>query len=128
MLEGTAGRDAELKQQGVIEAAQDPSTSIDGRQAEEALLQQSKASGAAAFSFDPNASPEEKARIVKERSEEMGRPHRKHVNAALVSDVDDEKTAGYDLPPPSKEGALELGATDEKSGLTAKEEEYEKVG
>ena len=106
MLEGTAGNEAELKQQGVIEAARDPNTSIDAEQAEQTLLSQSRAAGAAAFSFDPNASAEEKARLVKERNEAVGRPHRKHATAALVSDQDDGETAGYDLPEPSKQGAL----------------------
>lgn len=130
-MEGTAGRDAELKQQGVIEAAQDPNTSIDAQQAEESLLQQSKAAGAAAFSFDPNASSEEKAELVKQRAEEIGRPHRKHATAALVSDVDDGQTAGYDLPPPSKAGAIPTSPTSESgapNGLDVKEDEYERVG
>jgi hypothetical protein len=38
---------------------------------------------------------------VKERNEAVGRPHRKHVTAALVSDQDDGQTAGYDLPEPT---------------------------
>ena len=131
MLEGTAGRDAELKQQGVIEAARDPNTSVDAEQAEQALLSQSRAAGAAAFSFDPNASAEEKAQQVKERNEAVGRPHRKHVTAALVSDQDDGQTAGYDLPEPSKEGALPppgSGDADVIDAQQAKEEEYSRVG
>lgn len=131
MLEGTAGRDAELKQQGVVEAARDPNSSIDAEQAEQALLNQSRAAGAAAFSFDPDASAEEKARLIKERNEAVGRPHRKHVTAALVSDQDDGQTAGYDLPEPSKQGALPppgAGDSDAVDAKRAKEEEYSRVG
>lgn len=129
-MDGTAGRDAELKQQGVVEAAQDPSTSIDAEQAEQSLLNQSKAAGAAAFSFDPDASAEDKAAQVKARSEELGRPHRKHVTAALVSDQDDGQTAGYDLPDAGKGGALPASPTDEGTAPNgdAKEAEFERVG
>jgi Ca2+-dependent lipid-binding protein len=131
MLEGTGGQDAELKQQGVLEAARDPSTTIDAEQAEQTLLSQSRAAGAAAFSFDPNASAEEKAQQVKERNEAVGRPHRKHVTAALVSDQDDGQTAGYDLPEPSKQGALPAPESNDADALDAqqaKEEEYARVG
>ncbi|KAM0720138.1 hypothetical protein Q7P37_004274 [Cladosporium fusiforme] len=131
MLEGTAGHDAELKQQGVIDAARDPNTAIDAEQAEQALLNQSRAAGAAAFTFDPDATAEEKARQVKERNEAVGRPHRKHVTAALVSDQDDGQTAGYDLPEPSKQGALPVpgsGDADVVDEKQAKEEEFSRVG
>jgi Ca2+-dependent lipid-binding protein len=131
MLEGTAGNEAELKQQGVLEAARDPNTSIDAEQAEQTLLSQSRAAGAAAFSFDPNASAEEKARLVKERNEAVGQPHRQHVAAALVSDQDDGKTAGYDLPEPSKQGALPPPGAQDGDVLDAKqaeEEEFSRVG
>nr|OQO30630.1 hypothetical protein B0A51_01516 [Rachicladosporium sp. CCFEE 5018] len=129
MLSGTSTAEqvSELKTQGVLEAARDPNSGVTSTQAQETLLAQSKASGAAAFSFDPNASSEEKAAVVKERAEEIGRPHRKHANAALVSDVDDGVTAGYDLPEASsgKAGALAVG---EEGQHTAKKEEYERVG
>lgn len=131
MLEGTAGREAELKQQGVVEAAQDPKSSVDAEQAEQALLSQSRAAGAAAFSFDPNASAEEKAAQVKARNEAVGQPHRKHATAALVSDQDDGQTAGYDLPEPSKQGALPVPGDNDADAVdaqTAKEEEFSRVG
>jgi len=60
MLEGTAGRASELKQQGALEAAGDPHSSVSVRQAEDTVLQEAKAAGAAAFEFDPNATTEEK--------------------------------------------------------------------
>lgn len=55
------GRESELKQAGVIEAARDPNVPIDAEAAEKAIVNETKKAGGAAFHFDPNASPEEKA-------------------------------------------------------------------
>lgn len=66
MLEGLAGRASELKQQGALEASRDPSSPVDAEQAERSVLKEARASGAAAFAFDPNASPEEKRRQLQE--------------------------------------------------------------
>lgn len=52
---------AELKTQGVIEAAQDPNSKITAADAQERIVHESKKAGAVALTFDPNASPEEKA-------------------------------------------------------------------
>lgn len=71
MLEGTAGRAAELKQQGVMEASRDPNSSVDAHQAEQSILNDSEAAGAAAFEFNPNASPEEKAAQLKDVSQTL---------------------------------------------------------
>ena len=65
MLEGTAGRDAELKAQGALEASRDPNSSVDAKAAEQTLLNQAKAAGAPTFEFDPDASPEEKKAQMK---------------------------------------------------------------
>ena len=66
MLEGTAGRASELKQQGAVEAANDPNSSVDAQEAEQKMLEESKKAGAAAFEFDPDASPEQKAAQLRE--------------------------------------------------------------
>ncbi|KAL1596613.1 Tricalbin-2 [Paraconiothyrium brasiliense] len=81
----TMQRASELKQQGAIEAAQDPNSSVTADQAGDKVLQEARKGGSAAFKFDPNASPEEKAAQAK------------------------ANTTGpkYALPPPSKEGAVE---------------------
>lgn len=50
----------ELKQQGAIEAARDPESSVTADEAQKKMLQESKAAGVAAFTFDPDASREEK--------------------------------------------------------------------
>lgn len=56
---------AELKTQGVIEAANDPDTSVTAEDAGKKMVQESKKAGVAAFTFDPNASTEEKAAQAK---------------------------------------------------------------
>ena len=50
----------ELKQQGAIEAAHDPNSSITAADAEKKIVEDSRSAGIAAYSFDPDASPEEK--------------------------------------------------------------------
>lgn len=60
----TAERAEELKQQGAIEAAQDSHSGVTAQAAENKMVQESKKAGSAAFQFDPNASPEEKAAQV----------------------------------------------------------------
>ena len=52
---------SELKQQGVLEAARDPNSSITAEQAEHSVVAEARKGGSAAFKFDPDASPEEKA-------------------------------------------------------------------
>lgn len=56
---------SELKIQGVIEAARDPKTNVTAQDAEHAIMQESRKAGAAAYQFNPNASPEEKAAQAK---------------------------------------------------------------
>ena len=56
---------AELKTQGVVEAAQDPNTSVTAADAEKKIIDESEKAGVAAFEFNPDASPEEKAAQVR---------------------------------------------------------------
>lgn len=59
----------ELKQQGAIEASQDPESSVTADDAEKKLVDESRDAGVAAFTFDPDASQEEKraqARAVRQ--------------------------------------------------------------
>ena len=53
---------AELKTDGVIEAADNPETNVTADDAQKEMVAQSKKAGVPAFSFDPDASPEEKRR------------------------------------------------------------------
>jgi hypothetical protein len=57
----TAAAEAELKQQGAIEAARDPNSSVTAADAQAKIEFETKKAGVQAFSFDPDASPEEKA-------------------------------------------------------------------
>ena len=52
---------AELKAQGVEEAARDPNSKVTSADAQKVMADESKKAGIAAYTFDPNASPEEKA-------------------------------------------------------------------
>lgn len=54
-------QEAELKQQGAIEAAQDPNTNVAPEDAEQKVLDEARKAGGAALAFNPDASPAEKA-------------------------------------------------------------------
>lgn len=56
----TAQQASELKQQGAIEAARDPASSVTADDAQKKLVEESKNAGVAAFTFDPDATPAEK--------------------------------------------------------------------
>lgn len=79
----TAERESELKQQGAIEAAQDPESSVTAEDAQKKLLEESKNAGVVAVAFDPDASPEEK----KQKASEVGPktcPEILHMNSTLT--------------------------------------------
>jgi hypothetical protein len=61
MLSSLGSHAKELKQQGAVEAVQDENTKVTAQDAEDVLVKESKKGGAAAFQFDPNATPEQKA-------------------------------------------------------------------
>jgi len=85
-LHGHHGHASELKQQGALEAAQDPKSSATAEDAERTILKEAKAGGAHAVSFDPNASAEEKAKQARANLPPELQHHRQHKTAALVSD------------------------------------------
>lgn len=58
-------RAGELKSQGAVEAAQSPESKISAEDAENVITAESKKAGVAAFQFDPDASPEDKAAQVR---------------------------------------------------------------
>lgn len=74
MLQGTAGRVAELKTQGALEASRDPNSGVDARAAEDTMMNEAKAAGAASFEFDPDATPEQKKAQMKAVSEAQSKP------------------------------------------------------
>ncbi|KAK6843007.1 C2 domain-containing protein [Apiospora arundinis] len=99
---------AELKQQGAIEAAGNPNSSVTANDAQRKMVEESKNAGVAAFTFDPDASPEEKRRQAKAAVPEELRHHRKHKAVAVVTDADDGAKADYELPSPSRAGAIDV--------------------
>jgi hypothetical protein len=56
----TAKEADELKQQGLVEAAADPQTNVTADDAQKKIVESSRNAGVAAFTFDPDASPEQK--------------------------------------------------------------------
>jgi Ca2+-dependent lipid-binding protein len=129
MLHNLSGRIHELKSQTAVEGAQDPNSPVTAQDAEKIIHEEARAGGAAAFSFDPDASPEEKAAQIKQTAIIDG-PSLKRKPVALVTDQDDAPDAGYDLPTPSKEGALVTSPTEISPSEAKKEQEaeYAKVG
>ncbi|KAL5320922.1 hypothetical protein ACEPPN_011732 [Leptodophora sp. 'Broadleaf-Isolate-01'] len=97
---------AELKTQGVVEAAQDPDSSVTAEDAEQRIVAESKKAGVVAFSFDPDATPEQKAAQARARVPEGFHHEHKSKGVAVPTDIDDGKPGAYDLPPPSTAGAL----------------------
>lgn len=62
----TAPQEAgELKTAGVVEASRDPNSNVSPEDAQRKMVEESKKAGVAAFTFDPDASPEEKAAQAK---------------------------------------------------------------
>ncbi len=62
----------ELKQQGAVEAAQNPDSNVTAEDAEKILIEETKKAGGAAYQFDPDASPEEKAAQARSVSLQLG--------------------------------------------------------
>lgn len=56
----TAKEANELKQQGAVEAAANPESSVTADDAQKEIVEASRNAGVAAFTFDPDASPEQK--------------------------------------------------------------------
>ena len=61
MMSHFHSRAGELKTQGAEEAAQDHDSKVTPEDAEKVIVNESKKAGTAAFQFDPDATPEEKA-------------------------------------------------------------------
>ncbi|KAL5614898.1 hypothetical protein BROUX41_004977 [Berkeleyomyces rouxiae] len=96
---------AEAQQQNAIQAAQNPNSNITSDDAQKAIVEASKNANIPAFSFDPNASVEEKRAQVQEAIPDG---LKRNKGTALVSDVNDDGSAPVaDLPEPTAEGAIE---------------------
>ncbi|KAB8302889.1 hypothetical protein EYC80_006213 [Monilinia laxa] len=110
----TRGLEGELKQQGAVEAAQDPNSSITSADAQAKIVRESRRAGVSAFSFDPDASPEEKAAQARAHVPEGFHHEHKSKGVAVATDIDDGSPGAYNLPPPSTAGALAAPAKDAK--------------
>ncbi|TGJ85329.1 hypothetical protein E0Z10_g3465 [Xylaria hypoxylon] len=124
---------SELKQQGAIDAARDPASSVTADDAQKKLVEESKNAGVAAFTFDPDASTEEKRAQARANIPNDPRRPRKPKGIALVTDVDDGTKVAYDLPSPSKAGVVEFakdehGKPIDEQGLKEEEDIAGKVG
>ncbi|KZF24395.1 membrane bound c2 domain-containing protein [Xylona heveae TC161] len=101
-----SSRADELKQQGVAEAARDPDTNVTSEDAEKAIVNETRKAGGAAYQFDPDASPEEKAAQAQSRLPPGFHHEKKPQAVGVVTDINDNTPDQYDLPPPSKAGAV----------------------
>ena len=61
MLSNLTSRAEELKAEGAVQAAQDPDSGVNSQDAQQVMANEAKKAGVAAFQFDPDATPEEKA-------------------------------------------------------------------
>ncbi|KAJ9157726.1 C2 domain-containing protein [Pleurostoma richardsiae] len=103
----TAQAANELKQQGAIEASRDPNSSVSAEDAEKKIVEESKSAGVAAFTFNPDASPEEK-RAQARAALPPGFHSKRPKGVELITDIDDGSKPIYDLPAPSTAGAIAL--------------------
>ncbi|TVY20905.1 Uncharacterized protein LARI1_G001315 [Lachnellula arida] len=100
------GSAAELKAQGVEESARDPNSSTTANDAQRKIVQESQKAGVAAFSFDPDATPEQKAAQARARVPEGFHHEHKSKGIAIPTDIDDGTPGAYNLPSPSTAGAM----------------------
>jgi Ca2+-dependent lipid-binding protein len=129
----------EIKQQAIIEKAQDPNSSVSAEAAKETIVSESRKAGAATFSFDPNASASEKAAQiedslpadVKNAKNALKGNTSGPAGVSALSDKDLASKPTTKLPPPSTAGAIKAGEVDEKitgpGGWTEEDEKYWKM-
>ncbi|KAJ4326786.1 Tricalbin-2 [Fusarium piperis] len=104
----TAKEASELKQQGAVEAAANPESSVSAADAQKEIVEESRNAGVAAFTFDPDASPEQKKAQAKAAIPPELQHSRRPKGAAIITDVDDGTGPDEDLPEPSKDGVLDV--------------------
>ncbi|KIW11680.1 hypothetical protein PV08_10982 [Exophiala spinifera] len=114
----------ELKSQGAVEAAQDPDSSVTAEDAEKVLIAESKKAGATALTFDPNASPEEKAAQARSQQNHTKRPPK---GVGIATDLDGGPDQ-YDLPPPEPVAAGQKADTATNGAPPEQQEDWSKVG
>ncbi|OAA67505.1 membrane bound C2 domain-containing protein [Cordyceps fumosorosea ARSEF 2679] len=98
----------EAKVDNAVAAAQNPQSTVTSDDAQRKMVAEARNSGIPAFSFDPDASPEQKraqARAAIPAELRQSRPER---SVAVVTDMDDGTGPVEDLPEPSKAGVLDV--------------------
>lgn len=60
-MASVASQEANIKTDAAVEMANDPNSPVTSQDAQNKMVEESKKAGVAAFTFDPNASPEAKA-------------------------------------------------------------------
>ncbi|RKF78728.1 Uncharacterized protein PYUK71.03c [Golovinomyces cichoracearum] len=100
----------EQKTQDVIKSAQDVNSSVTASDAEKKIIEESQKAGVVAFTFDPDASHEEKIAQARARVPEGFHHHHKPKAIAITTDIDDD-TPISDLPPSMSAGALPTTGT-----------------
>ncbi|ERT02180.1 hypothetical protein HMPREF1624_00478 [Sporothrix schenckii ATCC 58251] len=106
----------EAKQSAVIEAARDPNSAVSSQDAQAKMVQESKKAGIPAFTFNPDASPEEKKAQARAAIPDNFHNPKRVKGVAIATDIDDGSAAQYDLPSPTKAGAITAPpAGDEKA-------------
>ncbi|KAL8834449.1 MAG: hypothetical protein Q9170_003745 [Blastenia crenularia] len=111
MLSHLQGRAGELKSQGAADAARDPSSEVTSQDAQHIMAAESKKAGVEAFEFDPNASPEAKAAQARSHVPPGFHHDKKPKGVGITTDIDDGTPDQYELPTPSKGGALPASPT-----------------
>ena len=114
-------------------AARDTNSSVTAEQAEHKIVDEAKKSGSAAFQFDPNATPAEKAAQAASSVPTIVVPGRKAKTARLATDFPDGAPSQHEpLPPtPSTPGSpsLERRKALLNGGIhTTEDEGWERVG
>ncbi|KAL8713354.1 MAG: hypothetical protein Q9220_002553 [cf. Caloplaca sp. 1 TL-2023] len=113
------GHAAELKSEGAAEAARNPESNVTSQDAQHVMATESKKAGVAAFEFDPNASPEAKAAQARSHVPPGFHHDKKPKAVGVATDIDDGSPDQYDLPTPSKGGALPPSPTTNGQGRQA---------
>jgi len=114
----------ETKQHEAIQAAQDPHSKITADDAERAIVQQTKEVGGAAFHFDANASPAEKAAQAQADVPDNFHHEKKTIAQNLVTDRDTDAGPHYDLPPATTAGAINVQDQERLTGEIAEDARY----
>ncbi|PGH08685.1 hypothetical protein AJ80_07806 [Polytolypa hystricis UAMH7299] len=104
-----AAAKSELKQQGAIDAAQDPESNVTPEAAEKVMVEESRAAGVPAFQFDTDATTGQKDWQA-ESLAPGGFPQIKTRAVGLATDIGNGTPDQYDLP--STDKALEKAVTE----------------